>query len=62
MHRRGSLVARSFYPVARRSDLIEDLFGLSVPDPYRWLEDGHDARVRDWAAAQDRLFSTYRAG
>ena len=62
MLRRGPLVARLFYPAAGRSDLIEDLLGFPVADPYRWLEDGHDARVRDWAAAQDRLFDTYQAG
>ncbi len=41
---------------------MEDLFGFPVPDPYRWLEDADDARVRDWAAAQDRLFQAHRAG
>jgi hypothetical protein len=35
--------------------VVEDLFGFLVADPYRWLEDGLDARVRDWATAQ-RLF------
>ncbi|MEV1202588.1 prolyl oligopeptidase family serine peptidase [Microbispora rosea] len=53
-------MARFFYPVARRSDLVEELFGIPVSDPYRWLEDGDDARVRDWAAAQDRLFLACR--
>ncbi|MEV7965869.1 prolyl oligopeptidase family serine peptidase [Sphaerisporangium sp. NPDC088356] len=42
--------------------MAEDLFGLPVSDPYRWLEDGGDPRVLDWAAAQDRLFGAYRAG
>jgi prolyl oligopeptidase len=55
-------MARLSYPAARRSDVVEDLLGFTVSDPYRWLEDGQDARVRDWAAAQDRLFHTYRAG
>ncbi|MEU8383130.1 prolyl oligopeptidase family serine peptidase [Streptosporangium sp. NPDC048865] len=44
-----------------RGDVVEKLFGFSIPDPYRWLEDGDDARVRDWAAAQDRLFRVHRA-
>ncbi|HXA60840.1 MAG TPA: S9 family peptidase, partial [Streptosporangiaceae bacterium] len=55
-------MARLVYPAAWRSDVVEDLFGFLVSDPYRWLEDGNDACVRDWAAAQDRLFRTYRAG
>lgn len=59
---RGAFVARLFYPAAWRGDVVEDLFGFPVSDPYRWLEDGSDPRVRDWAAAQDRLFGTYRAG
>jgi prolyl oligopeptidase len=59
---RGTLVARLSYPAARRGDVVENLFGLSIADPYRWLEDGHDTRVRDWATAQDRLFRAHRAG
>ncbi|MGW4641754.1 prolyl oligopeptidase family serine peptidase [Sphaerisporangium sp. NPDC004334] len=56
-------MARLFYPAAPRSDdAVENLFGILVRDPYRWLEDGDDPRVRDWAAAQDRLFRAYRAG
>jgi prolyl oligopeptidase len=50
-----------FYPAARRGDVVEDLFGSPVADPYRWLEDGGDTCVRDWAAAQDRLFVACRA-
>jgi prolyl oligopeptidase len=57
----GVIVARSSYPSARRGDVVEDLFGFPVADPYRWLEDGQDARVRAWAAAQDRLFRAHRA-
>ncbi|MEU8175635.1 prolyl oligopeptidase family serine peptidase [Microbispora hainanensis] len=53
-------MARFLYPSARRSDLVENLFGIPVSDPYRWLENGDDVCVRDWAAAQDRLFLACR--
>ncbi|GGO16157.1 prolyl endopeptidase [Microbispora rosea subsp. aerata] len=53
-------MARLFYPAAWRSDVTEELFGFRVSDPYRWLEDGDDSRVRDWLAAQDRLFRACR--
>ncbi|GII84512.1 prolyl endopeptidase [Sphaerisporangium siamense] len=55
-------MARLSYPAAWRGDTVDDLFGFPVADPYRWMEDAEDARVRDWAAAQDRLFQVYRAG
>jgi prolyl oligopeptidase len=43
------------YPDAPRLDLVEDLHGHSVADPYRWLEDVDDPRTTAWAAAQDEL-------
>jgi prolyl oligopeptidase len=43
------------YPDADRLDLVEDLHGHRVADPYRWLEDPADPRTRRWSAAQDVL-------
>lgn len=43
------------YPAARRLDLVEDLHGNAVADPYRWLEDPDDAATIAWSAAQDEL-------
>jgi prolyl oligopeptidase len=43
------------YPDAPRLDLVEDLHGRAVADPYRWLEDAADPRTASWAAAQDEL-------
>ncbi|OZM78499.1 prolyl oligopeptidase family protein [Pseudonocardia sp. MH-G8] len=45
------------YPDALRLDLVEDLHGHRVADPYRWLEDPEDPRTREWSAAQDALTS-----
>ncbi|MDL4819404.1 prolyl oligopeptidase family serine peptidase [Actinomadura opuntiae] len=44
------------YPPARRQDIVEDIHGHRVADPYRWLEDAESAETRDWLAAQDELF------
>jgi prolyl oligopeptidase len=44
------------YPEARRLDLVEDLSGFEVSDPYRWLEDAASPDAQDWLRAQDELF------
>ncbi|WP_336028768.1 prolyl oligopeptidase family serine peptidase [Geodermatophilus sp. FMUSA9-8] len=43
------------YPDAERLDLVEDLHGHRVADPYRWLEDPADPRTRAWTEAEDAL-------
>ncbi len=52
---------RAQYPPARRLDLVEDLFGHSVPDPYRWLEDATADETRQWLAAEADAWAAYRA-
>jgi prolyl oligopeptidase len=52
----------SGYPRARRADIVDDLFGHRIPDPYRWLEDPTDPETVAWSAAQDDLFARERAG
>ncbi|MBP2474231.1 prolyl oligopeptidase [Crossiella equi] len=43
------------YPPAERLDLVEQLHGHQVADPYRWLEDAADERTTSWSLAQDAL-------
>ncbi|WP_369252345.1 prolyl oligopeptidase family serine peptidase [Geodermatophilus amargosae] len=43
------------YPDAEKLDLVEDLHGHRVADPYRWLEDAGDPRTQAWTAAEDAL-------
>ena len=47
------------YPSARRLDLVEDLHGHLVADPYRWLEDASSAETATWSDAQDALWAAY---
>ena len=50
------------YPAARRLDLVEELHGHRVADPYRWLEDPDSAENQSWLAAQESLWERYREG
>ncbi|AUS79962.1 S9 family peptidase [Actinoalloteichus sp. AHMU CJ021] len=43
------------YPRARRLDLVDDLHGRPVPDPYRWLERGDSPETESWHREQDEL-------
>jgi prolyl oligopeptidase len=50
------------YPPAERLDLVDDLHGHRVADPYRWLEDAQDPSTQAWACAQDDVFAAHAAG
>ena len=43
------------YPPTRTVDAVELLHGESIPDPYRWLEDGADPATREWTERQNAL-------
>ncbi len=49
------------YPPARRQDIVEDIGGHRVADPYRWLEDPVSDDTRAWLAAQDALWADQAA-
>ena len=53
-------MTRPVYPDAERLDLVEQLHGHDVADPYRWLEDPDDPRTQAWSLAQDALFGGVR--
>jgi len=47
------------YPKTPVSDAVEILHGESIPDPYRWLEDGDSAETRAWTERQNSLTESY---
>ncbi|MGH7518450.1 MAG: prolyl oligopeptidase family serine peptidase [Gemmatimonadales bacterium] len=48
-------------PATRRDDVVEELHGERIPDPYRWLEDGESEVTRAWTDAQNALTEAYLA-
>ena len=49
------------YPESRKTEVVEEQFGVKVADPYRWLEDDvrNSKDVADWVAAQKAVADPY---
>ncbi len=46
-------MSRFDYPPTKTTPVSETLFGVTMTDPYRWLEDGKADDVQAWLKAQD---------
>ncbi|NUB44987.1 S9 family peptidase [Fertoebacter nigrum] len=51
------------YPDTRQDAIVEDHFGVTVPDPFRWLENDprQDTEVATWIEAQNAASAPYLA-
>ncbi len=51
------------YPDTKKVDQVDDLHGVKVQDPYRWLEDDvrQSKEVAEWVAAENAITSAYLA-
>ncbi len=49
------------YPKARRVDQVDVFHGVSVADPYRWMETSDTPEWNDWIAAQNKITESYLA-
>ena len=47
------------YPFTKSTDHIDDLHGVPVSDPYRWLENVDDPETHNWIQAQNALTFAY---
>jgi len=47
------------YPETRQEPVIETVHGVTITDPYRWLEDGDDPRVAEWTDRQNAFTRNY---
>lgn len=49
------------YPHTRIQEHVDELHGIRVPDPYRWLEELDSTQTRLWIEAQNKLTFDYLA-
>lgn len=49
------------YPETKKGLVVDQYFGESVPDPYRWLEDDLASDTKSWVVAQNKLTYDYLA-
>src|SRR5580698_3998307 len=49
------------YPKARRMEQIDEYFGVSVSDPYRWMEDVDSPELKTWIDAENALTHSFLA-
>ncbi len=49
------------YPPTPTNDTTDLLHGETIPDPYRWLEDGESPETRAWTERQNALTEAYLA-
>lgn len=47
------------YPETRKEEIQDEIFGQTVSDPYRWLEDAKTEEVQAWMKDQDGLTREY---
>lgn len=55
----SSVFAQIKYPETRKADQVDDYFGTTISDPYRWLEDDRSAETAAWVAAQNKVTQDY---
>ena len=47
------------YPESPRTDKVDIIHGIRVPDPYRWLEDIDSQQTQDWMEAENQVTFEY---
>lgn len=47
------------YPETRKDTTTDHYFGITVADPYRWLEDDNASETKEWVGAENKVTQNY---
>jgi prolyl oligopeptidase len=47
------------YPETTRGDTVDTYHGVSVADPFRWLENSDAADTRNWIESENKLTKSF---
>lgn len=47
------------YPKTNKTDVSDTYFGITIKDPYRWLEDDRSADTKAWVEAENKVTQNY---
>ena len=47
------------YPATERTNVCDTLWGVAVPDPYRWLENDTSEATAEWVRAENEVTNHY---
>ncbi len=47
------------YPNTTKGDVVDDYFGNTIQDPYRWLEDDRAPETKNWVQQQNQFTENY---
>lgn len=54
-----AVFAQSEYPLSPKSDVVRTYHGVSIPDPYDWLEDDRSVQTQKWVHTQNLYTESY---
>ncbi len=53
------LISQIQYPLTKKGSQVDNYFGRTIPDPYRWLENENSQETGEWVTAENKVTGDY---